>query len=183
MILNKNIRAWIGNHQFLKEIKKVERKREIISFDDANKIGILYDATDERDSETIKNYVKNTRANFKKEILAVGYIDKKIVGNNQYAQVGIDYFTKKDLNFSMKPDNIIVNNFIREEFDILINLNSGKCYPLKYISAMSRARFRVGRFSSSNSVHLDMMVKLSGDPPLKIVIEEIEHFLRLIKKK
>jgi hypothetical protein len=183
MILNKNIRAWIGSNRFLKEMRKVDRKREVISFEDADTIGILYDATDERDSDTIKNYVKNVRLNFKKEIFAIGYVDKNAVGKTQYAQVGLDFFTKKDLNFSMKPSNNIINNFINEEFDILINLNSGKCYPLKYISAMSRARFRVGRFSSSNSIYFDMMVKLSGDPPLKIVIDEIEHFLRLIKRK
>ncbi len=183
MILNKDIRAWFGNHRFLREIKKLDRKREVISFDDASKIGILYEATDERDSDAIKNYVKNIRTNFKKDIFAIGYVDKNILSKNQFAQVGLDYFTRKDLNFSLRPTNTVVNNFINEEFDILINLHAGKCYPLMYISALSKARFRVGRFSSTNSLYYDMMVKVSGDPPIKTVIDEIEHFLRLIKKK
>ena len=182
MLINKNIRVWLGQHRFMKEMKRINRKPEIVSFDEATKIGILYDATDEHDSDSVKNYVKNVRANYKKDILAMGYVDKKALHKSQYAQIGLDFFTRKDLNFQMIPVNPVVNNFINENFDILINLNSGKCFPLRYISAMSKARFRVGRYSSSNTVYFDMMVKLKGEPPLNTVIEEIEHFLRLIKK-
>jgi hypothetical protein len=82
----------------------------------------------------------------------------------------------------MIPVNPVVKNFINEKFDILINLNSGKCFPLKYISALSKARFRVGRYNSQNAVCFDMMIKLHGEPTLKTVVEEIENFLRLINR-
>ena len=182
MRIDKNIRAWFGQQRFLKEMKKVKRIPEVVSFEDANKIGLLYDATDEKDSEVIKNYIKSIRSNFKKDILAMGYVDRKKLHKTQYSQFGLDFFTRKDLNFQMIPVNPVVNNFIEEEFDILINLNSGKCFPLRYICAMSKARFRVGRYSNSNSLDFDMMVKLIGEPALRTVLEEIEHFLRLIKK-
>ena len=182
MLVSRNIRVWLGHQRFINEMKKINRNPEIVSFDEASKIGILYDATDERDSDSVKNYIKNIRANFKKDILAMGFVDRKETHKSQYAQFGLDFFTKKDLNFQMIPINPIVNNFINEKFDILINLNSGKCFPLRYISAMSKARFRVGRYSSSNTIYFDMMIKLNGEPPIRTVIEEIEHFLRLIKK-
>jgi hypothetical protein len=166
----------------MKEMKKIRRKPEIVSFDDASKIGLLYDATDERDSEAVKSYVKSVRSNFKKDILAMGYVDRKTLPKSQYAQFGLDFFTRKDLNFQMIPVDPIVNNFINEKFDILINLNSGKCFPLRYISAMSKARFRVGRYGGNSSDFFDMMIKIKGEPTIKTVIEEIEHFLRLIKK-
>jgi hypothetical protein len=182
MRLDKNIRSWFGQYRFMKEMKRVKRKPEVVSFDEAVKIGLLYDATDERDSEVVKNYVKNVRANYKKDIIAMGYIDRKTPLKSQYAQFGLDFFTRKDLNFQMIPVNPIVNNFINEKFDILINLNSGNCFPLQYISAMSQARFRVGRYSNGNTVFFDLMIKLKGEPAIRTVIEEIEHFLRLIKK-
>ena len=183
MLLNKNIRIWLGHQRFLNEMKRIERKPEIVSFDEAVKIGILYEATDERNSDSVKSYVKIIRSVYKKDVLAMGYVDKKETHKSQYAQFGLDFFTRKDLNFRMIPVNPIVNNFIDEKFDILINLNSGKCFPLRYISAMSKARFRVGRYSSSNTVYFDLMIKLKGDPPIRTVIEETEHFLRLIRKK
>ena len=185
MIINKNIRSWLGQHRFIKDARTVFRKPEVVNFDEATKIGLLYDATDVRDSETVKNYIKNVRAKYKKDILAMGFVDKKSLDKSQYAQFGLDFFTLKDLNFQMIPVNPVVSNFINEEFDILINLNSEKCFPLRYISAMSKARFRVARYSNENNnsrVYFDMMVKLSGEPALKTVIEEIEHFLRLIKR-
>lgn len=182
MRLSKNIRARLGQMHFRKELKKLKLKHEIVGFDEALKIGMLYDATDERDYEMVKAYVKTVRSNYKKDILAMGFVDKKELPQSQFAQYGLDFFTRKDLNFKMIPVNPIVDNFIKEKFDILVNLNSGKCFPLRYISAMSNARFRVGRYSKSNTDCYDMMVKLTGEPPIKTVIEEIEHFLKLLKK-
>jgi hypothetical protein len=182
MRLDSNIRSWLGQYRFMKEMKRMKRKPEVVNFDEALKIGLLYDATDERDSDTVKNYVKSVRANYKKDIIAMGYIDRKAPQKSQYAQFGLDFFTRKDLNFQMIPVNPIVKNFINEKFDILINLNSGKCFPLQYISAMSKARFRVGRYSNGNAVFFDMMIKLKGEPAIRTVIEEIEHFLRLINR-
>ncbi len=182
MMLNKAIRSRLGKIHFMKELKKVRHKREVVSFDEANKIGLLYDATDEKDFEAVKSYVKSIRTNFKKDILAMGFVDKKELPQAQFAQYGLDFFTKKDLNFKMIPVNPIVQNFIDAKFDILINLNSGKCFPLYYISAMSNARFRVGRYLRSAVDSYDMMVEIKGDPGIKTVIQEIEHFLKVIKK-
>jgi len=183
MLMNKNLRIWLGHNHFKKEMKRINRKPEVINFEEATKIGILYDATDERDSDSIKNYIKNIRSVYKKDILAMGYVDKKSTHQSQYAQFGLDFFTRKDLNFRMIPVNPVVKNFINENFDILIHFELGKCFPLPYISAMSKARFRVGRYSSSTTVYFDMMVNLKGEPPIRTVMDEIEHFLRLIKKK
>lgn len=183
MKLRKAIRSKLGHMQFVKELKKVRFKREIVSFNEAGKIGLLYDATDEKDYEVVKNYVKNIRGTYKKDILAMGFVDKKKLPPAQFAQYGLDFFTKKDLNFKMIPVNPIVQNFINEKFDVLINLNSGKCFPLQYISAMSHARFRVGRYLRTAIDSYDMMVQIKGEPGIKVVIDEIEHFLKQINKQ
>ncbi len=182
MKLRKAIRSKLGHLQFMKELKKVRFKREVVGFENANKIGLLYDATDEKDYEVVKSYVKTVRSTLKKDILAMGYVDKKNLPPAQFAQYGLDFFTRKDLNFKMIPINPIVQNFINEKFDILINLNSGKCFPLRYISAMSHARFRVGRYLRTATDSYDMMVQIKGEPAIKVVIDEIEHFLKQLKK-
>lgn len=181
--MRKAIRSHLGQMHFSKELKKVRLKREIIGFDEANKIGILYDATEEKDYEVVKSYVKSIRGTYKKDILAMGFVDKKNLPAAQFAQYGLDFFTRKDLNFKMIPVNPIVQNFINEKFDILINLNSGKSFPLRYISAMSNARFRVGRYLKSATDSYDMMVQITGEPGIKSVIEEIEHFLKKLSKQ
>ncbi len=183
MKLSKAIKTKLGQLHFTKEIKKVRLVREVVGFNEAGKIGLLYDATEEKDFEVVKSYVKNIRSTYKKDILAMGYVDKKKLPMAQYAQYGLDFFTKKDLNYKMVPVNPIVQNFINEKFDILINLNSGKCFPLRYISAMSNARFRVGRYLKNATDSYDMMVQIKGEPAIKIVIDEIEHFLKQLNKQ
>lgn len=181
MELGKTIRARLGHLHFMQELKKVRTKREIVSFDEATKIGLLYDATDEKDYEVVKVYVKKIRSTFKKDILAMGFVDRKTLPQSQFAQYGLDFFTKRDINFKMIPVNPIVQNFINEKFDILINLNSGKCFPLRYIAAMSHAKFRVGRYVRNATDSYDLMVQIKGEPGIKTVIEEIEHFLKILK--
>src|SRR6185436_6813819 len=147
--LSKKIRVKLGNLRFLNEVKSLKRKPEVVGFSEAKKIGLLYDATDQYSFEVVKAYVKNVR-NQQKDILALGYVDKKELPQNQFAQFGIDFFTRKHLNWQMIPHTTIVKNFINEQFDILINLNNGKCFPLQYIAAVSHAKFRVGRFDKKN---------------------------------
>lgn len=182
MKLSRKIRSVIGQYRFVKEMKKIQRKPEVVNFDEAAKIGLVYDATDERDSDSVKSYVKKVRGNYKKDILAMGFVDKKSLPASQYAQYGLDFFTRKDLNFQMIPNNPVIKNFINEEFDILINLSSGKSFPIKYITAMSNAKFRVGRYNNANADCCDLLVKISGEPALKTTIDEIENLLRLMKK-
>jgi len=182
MGFQKNIRAQFGNIRFLNEIRKLKLVREAVSFDMARKIGLLYDATEDVNYEAVKQYVKSIRSE-QKEVLALGYVDKKNLPPQQYAQYGLDFFTRKNLNWQMIPDNIIVNNFIREQFDILINLTSNKCFPLRYIAAVSHARFRVGRFDRKNTGCYELMIKVNGEPGMKSFIEQVEGYLRLIKTK
>lgn len=180
MMLSRKIRTQFGKYCFLKELKKFSREPEIVNFDQATSIGFLYDATLESDTEVIKNYTRNLRSNSKKDVLAMGYVDKKKPHKSQYAQFGLDFFTRKDLNFIMIPVDPSVQNFIEKKFDILVNVNSSNSFPLQYISALSNAKFKVARFQNKKEDAFDMMIKIDNEAPLKTVLEEIEKYLRLI---
>ncbi len=182
MNITGNIRNTLANFRFRQDQQKVKHKREVVGFDEAKKIGLLYDATDQYNFDIVKQYVKVVRSQ-QKEILALGYVDKKQLPQNQFAQYGLDFFTRKNLNWQMIPNNPIVTNFIQEKFDILVNLTNNKCFPLRYIAAVSHARFRVGRFDKKNVSCYDMMIQIKGEPGIKVLIEEVENYLRQIKTK
>lgn len=182
MQLSKALRTKLGQYKFIKEMRKFHREREIVNFNEAVKIGFLYDATDVHDTDTMKAYVKSLRSTFKKDVLAMGFVDRKTTHAGQFSQLGLDFFTRKDLSFHMIPNDPIVDNFINERFDILVNLNTAKMFPLRYIAAKSKAKFKVGCYSKSSAEYFDMMVKFDANAPLKIIIEEIEHFLKIIHK-
>ncbi|MCC7232962.1 MAG: hypothetical protein IT242_08475 [Bacteroidia bacterium] len=165
----------------MKAASRQLHRRKIIGFDEAVRIGYLYDATDERDYETVKSYIRNLRSQFKKDVSALGFVDKKSLPPSQFAQFGIDFFTRKDLDYRLIPSHPVVQNFIREPFDVLVNLAQGDCFPLRYISVVSHATFRVGRYDHRNLQSYDMMIHIEGNPDIKTVLEQSEIFLKQIK--
>ena len=174
------IRMAVGNAIFLKQVSQPRKHKQVISFEQAKKIGMLYDATNEQDYEMVKQYIKGIRADHK-EVFALGYVDKKQLPVSQFAQLGLDFFTKKDLKWNMIPDSLEIRNFINEQFDILINLNEGNCFPLNYITAMSKAKFRIGRYHKKNLSNFDFLIEAGNSTSLSNYIKEVDRYLRIIK--
>jgi hypothetical protein len=181
MNLNKRIRIAIGRYLFKNKLKGIKRKSAVISLADARKIGILYNATNMKHYELVKQYVKDLRTRFQKDVLALGFVDKKELPPMQFAKLGLDFFTKTSLNWHMIPHHPIVNNFINSDFDILISLNTEKCFPLQYVAAFSKARFRIGIFDGTNTSSFDMMIDTGDDKSLKNLISHINHYLHKIQ--
>ena len=180
MGLKKKIQAGLGQMRFNRETARQKHPRKTISFDAARKIGLLYDATEEQDFEIVKEYVKTIRGR-QKDVLALGYVNKRDLPVNQFAQLGLDFFTRKQLNWQLIPQCLEVSNFIKEPFDILINLCGNHLFPLRYIAALSHARLRVGRFERQFVNCYEIMIDTNGDSDLKHFIRQTEEYLSKLK--
>ncbi|MBL0342060.1 MAG: hypothetical protein IPP71_14715 [Bacteroidetes bacterium] len=180
--MNQKLKHKISDYLLRKEIKNNQRKGEVVSFSEANNIGILYDATEDKDYELIKNYVKEMRSP-SKEVLSLGYFNRKELPNTRFMKLGLDFFTQKSLNWRMRPNNAIVQSFINRNFDILICLNLESSIPLEYVSSMTHAKFKIGRFNGKNSNIYDFMIKVEGKTTLKQMIDQVNHYLNLIKNE
>lgn len=180
MTIHKNFRLKIANYLFLREVGKQKRNSESVTFDEAKKIGILYEATSDQHYEIVKQFVKDIRSQ-QKDVLALGYVDKKELPAMRFAKLGLDFFTRRSINWKMKPMDPMVNNFINGNFDILINLNTDRCFPLKYVSAMTKARFKIGKYDQKNFPFFDMMIQTSETGSLKDFIVQLTHYLKLLK--
>ena len=176
------IRKILANLRLRKELDENKNGHETVNFEAAKKIGLLYDATEQKDFEIVKEYVKNVRSR-QKEVLALGYVDKKVLPQNQFAQLGLDFFTRKDLNWQHFPKSLEVSNFIKEPFDIVLNLSDNSIFPLRYIAAVSKAKFRVGRFDETSVPCYDMMIEITPGTGLKQFIGQAEDFLGKIKSR
>lgn len=126
--MNQKLRTKISDYLLQQDIRKHHRKTAVIPFSNAKNIGILYDATEDKDYELIKNYVRDMRG-LSKEVIALGFYNKPELPNTRFMKLGLDFFTRKALNWKMKPNNPIVSNFVNRNFDILICLNLQKSIP------------------------------------------------------
>lgn len=179
--MNKNIRQKIARIMFLREFKTHKRQQMMIAFEQAKTIGILYDSTDEKNFETIKRYVKELREIYKKDVLSLGYYNGKELPNMRFSKLGMDFFTRKNLNWHFKPIAPVVKNFTIKDFDILIDLHTGNSIPFKYIIAMTKAKFKIGRYERTSLPFYDFMISVEENISLPKFIEQVNHYLNMLK--
>ncbi len=175
-----DIKHKFGRWVFQKELKSNKRTKAVSNLEDAKSIGILYEATDAAQIKKIEPFVKYF-FELKKDVKALGYVNKKKLDNHHIPKLNYDFFYLKDLNWYYKPQNYIINNFVKKEYDILINLSDSNCIPIKYLVASSLAHFKIGQFEDGFEIY-DLMIKLDKDKGKERLMEEIKHYLNLINK-
>ena len=180
--MNQRFRQKISNYLLQQEIKSVRRQPILVPFQDAKNIGLLYDATLDNDYELIKQYVKDLRS-YSKDVLALGYFDKKELPDTRLMKLGLDFFSRKSLNWKMKPSNAIVHSFMNKNFDILICLSLDRSIPLRYVASLTQAKFKIGKYDQSNSGIYDFMIKSEQETNLKQMIEQVNHYIKLIRNE
>jgi hypothetical protein len=173
------IKQKVGDYFFKKDLKFNNRKRVVHNFQTAKSIGILYDATDLKDMLMVSEFV-NDLYQSKKDIKALGFVNKNELSHNHIPMLQFDFFFLKDLNWYYKPQNYVIKNFLEKDYDILINLCTSNCVPVKYLAGSSKAKFKVGKFEHNLSDY-DMMIDVKKDS-LETLIKEVKHYLNLINK-
>ena len=126
-----NFKTKIGQIVFQNQLKSNKRKKEVCNLENAKSVGILYEATNEDQIQQIQPFVSYF-FDLRKEVKALGYVNAKKLSYCHTPKLQYDFFYLKDLNWYKKPQNYIIDNFIKKEYDILINLCDSSCIPIKY---------------------------------------------------
>lgn len=153
------------------------------NLDEAKSLGIIFSAQTEKDFRLATEYLKIIKEEFGiMQVRAFGYYPHKDELPFLKRTVQVDYFTKKDLNWYLKPEGKYVQDFVKEKFDVLIDLSENDLLPLQYILCMSKSRFKVGRYSEQNLPFYDMMIDVKNKS-LAYYIEQLTIYLTNINKK
>ena len=175
-----DIKQKIGKWVFQKEMKINKRQKEVCNINDAKSVGILYEATSEEQIKELKPFV-DYFFNLKKDVKALGYVNAKKLSFHHSPKLQYDFFYQKDLNWYYKPQNYIIDNFVKKEYDILINLCDSSCIPIKYLVASSIAHFKIGQYEEGYEIY-DLMIALKEDKSMEKLMREIKHYINLINK-
>lgn len=170
----------VGKWVFQRELKTNKRTKEVCNLDNAQSIGILYDATSEEQLKMVKPFVSYF-FNLKKDVKALGYVNSKQLSFHHTPKLQYDFFYQKDLNWFYKPQNYIIDNFVKKEYDILINLCDSSIIPIKYLVASSIAHFKIGIHEENYEIY-DLMISLKDDKSMQKLMHEIKHYINLINK-
>lgn len=180
MKLFDRFKEWMGRRALLREAMP-DRRPVAKNLAESGKIGIIYFVEDEAAHNHVRNYVKKIKEELGiTKIMALGYFDAKELPFFLHAKLNFDAFSQKDINWYRIPHGNVVQNFIAEEYDVLIDLTVHDLLPLQYILAKSKARFKVGRLSEANAHFLDMMIDTAGADSLSQLIANIDRYLMMI---
>ena len=88
---------------------------------------------------------------------------------------------KEDINITYRPVAREANEFINANFDLLIDLNFKNLFPLRYISHLSMAGFKVGIFDNGNNNNLyDLMMEYNKSADINTFLTEVIYYLEMI---
>ncbi len=183
MSIFKKIKQYISTIYIKLELKDNprEHKPNRFNFDAIKTIGILFDATNPEDYELIKRYVLYLREHHKR-VKALGYFSTKQLPEMANSKLEYDFFSGKELNWFGKPSSVIIQNFINEEYDLLIDLNIKDHFPLKYISALSKAHFKVGKYNEKEMEIYDMMIHSDNTKTFKYFLRQVDTYITMLNK-
>ncbi|MFW6225042.1 MAG: DUF6913 domain-containing protein [Bacteroidota bacterium] len=176
----KNLRQKIGYFFLNRRKKHLNRNRQVQNFKSAKNIGILFyiHKNNQQDIDKILDFLlflKKENLNTK----ALAYINKKNIPYQFFNNKGMLYFCRKDLNIFEQPKKNAVSPFINEEFDVLIDLNIEGVFPLRYVSSLSKAKFKVGKYFHHLNGH-DMMLNIDMNNTLDYMIDQTKNYLTII---
>ncbi|MBN1158017.1 MAG: hypothetical protein JXA61_01440 [Bacteroidales bacterium] len=155
------IKIRVGSFMLKKQLKKRKRNPVVCNLAEARKIGVIYNATELNSFEIIRDLAKRI-SEHDVEVSILGYVQSKNLIDQYLYRKGFDFFHKGNLNWYHKPCSDITDKFMNEPFDILIDLSLENHYPIQYITALSPARFKAGRYTPEDNI-LDLMIDIEKE--------------------
>jgi hypothetical protein len=176
----KNIKEKLGRFSLKQQQKKLTRNVKAYSLETASSIGIIYNATNRNDAETIKKFIQYLKEE-RKDVLSLGFIDSKDSSDIVKPHLNYIYFDKRNVSNRLIPKGSDVDNFINNSFSILIDLNLNQNFPIEYISTLSIAKFKVGAKGNYRDDVCDLTIDVNQNKSLEYFIIQLKHYLKMIK--
>jgi hypothetical protein len=174
------LRKFVSNYfrkRLVNYFLKQQRNAKIQTLSNSRSVGVLWNPVDEGSIETYEL----ARKALKDKGIAVtglGYADRKTEQNlSLVAHSG--FSNNSNVSLSGKPVSGPGEQFVKENFDILIDLSIKKVLALEYILVHSEAKFKVG-WESTGTNYYDLNIDVSKQPTCRYLMEQIIFYLEKI---
>lgn len=168
------IQSYFFKSHLNKKLSQIKSNRPSVEFDYAESIGIVFDATDSKNRIKVMDYAQSLIKNGK-QVKLLGSVKSK----EKELTFPFSFFCQREVNWKMIPESPEVDKFLKNDFDILINLYLGKNNPIEYISAISKANLRVGPYSDNTNSY-DLIIDTPIGTDLEHLIKQVNFFLNRI---
>jgi hypothetical protein len=180
MELFRNTRMKIGRAIFAKKIAQIKRKVHYSNFSSIKSIGIVWDASTPEDFTHLSRFYQKMHES-EIEVTIFGYFPRKDLPDQCTAIRYLTYLRRKEISLFYIPVSYESRDFISKQFDILIDINFNKVFPLQYISSFSNAAFKVGLYDSETAdTPFDLLMEIKKPVDINNYLNQIIEYLKMI---
>ena len=174
------IRIRFGSLRLARKYKKSKRIKSTFNFDTAKTVGVILNASNQTSYENARSFVEYLKEKDIK-VFALGFVESVEVLDFFTKHDDFQFFSRKNLNWYYKPRDPVVDEFLARELDIFIDLSITDYFPIQYVVALSKAKFKIGRVSPYKLQFFDFTINIDKKRELKYFIEQVKHYVKLIK--
>lgn len=179
MELCKGTRLSIGKLILGRRIRRVRRHKKFNNLHNAHKISIVWDGSNTEHFEAITAFYQDMHSrNIQVDIVC--YYPRTVLPDQYTAIRYLNCIKRSDLNFFFIPRSEDIEEFINTPYEILIDINENNLFPVRYISSLSRAEFKVGSESSVYRDVLDMTIKTDRKNDPAYYLDQVKYYLEMI---
>lgn len=167
------LKSKIANRALNSRLGSVVREKRVFNLDSAKSAGVLWEI-DQRDTfERLQ--IELSLAGLAVESLCYVSAKKGVLPDE------VKGFTRKQTSWSEVPESGLVEDFIRQKFDILIDLTGQQYFPIVYLTALSEAAFKIG-YAGKSVNYFDLNIEFSEQPEPNLLADQILYYLKRINK-
>lgn len=150
-------------------------RKSAVNSNKVKTIAVILNAEEFNDFEVFRSYFKVLNLiSPKQKIIAFTFDDK--LDHNQWDI----YYSPKDFGWKGKINNIDLQSFIAEEYDVLINYYKNDNLFLNLITAASKANFKVGLSRNDERLY-DLIIDVKPKQ-IEVFKKEFKKYLNILNK-
>lgn len=181
MKLFENIKRNCGLKALGKSLTAIKRTKFVHNLVTARRVALVTFIKNSNDFDEVigfLSYLNNRHLN----VSVIGFFPGKEIPPKMILRKDTGIFTRNDVNWYGKPRVEFVDDFCKQDFDILIDLSMEEVFPIRWISSLSKAKFKVGNLNYSGNPY-DLIIDVEKSKGVSFLIEQIKHYLLLLNNR
>lgn len=111
----------------------------------------------------------------------LGFVESKEIPDNMVLRDNCELLTLNDIDLWMRPRTPEAVDFTNSDFNILFDVSMRDNFILHYLSTLSVANFKVGRYKTTENDY-DFMINVEKKPSVEYLLEQIKIYVSILNK-
>ncbi len=174
------IKRYIQLFLLRRAMKKPEYKKRVVSYDNAKRVALLFDAGADGRPAFINKIINNLEHDGK-STFALGFFNQKRIPESLMINEKAGFVSKNCFSVWMRPKSDVVRSFVDQPYDLLIDLTTKGPFMVKYVAGITRASYKAGVHHPDFLTIYDLLLHIEDQTTDEKLADHAIHYLKIIK--